>query len=184
MTNATTTTLDMDRVVEILRTVHGVENAFVQQTGGGCATIYAGPVADDEEGDPRYAAIAGPGWFEGPGFTVARGTIGDFYIGRDNDGATDPVEPLEDASEETVAALIAAQVHASSLNEATYLDDDVVWQIDPSAVGYSDQGGLEELLAARPEDLPLLCAGMLGLLTLKAGSVGECAHTSSVWLYG
>lgn len=178
------TTLDMDRIVEILRTTYKVENAYVEQTGGGCATIYAGPVEKDEAGDDRYAAVAGPGWFEGPGFTVARGTTGDFYIGRDDDGETDPPMPPDGASEETVAGLIAAQVHASRLNTPTYLDDMAAWVIESSAVGYSDEGGLQELLASRPDDLPLLCAGMLGLLTLKAGEVGECAHTSMVWLYG
>lgn len=75
--------IDMDAVVADLHAMG--HPAFVQQTGGGCATIQAGTPFTDSLGDDRYPVLAGPGWFEGPGFTVARANVADFYIGPDED---------------------------------------------------------------------------------------------------
>lgn len=78
-----TDTLNMDEVVRRLNDA-GVD-AYVEQTGGGCATIFAGVQSDE-----RWDVCAGPGWFEGPGWTNARGDLGDFAIGPDDDGDSDP----------------------------------------------------------------------------------------------
>jgi len=125
------TVIDLDLVVAQLGELHGV-SAFVEQTGGGVATIYAGPIRrqsaectcprsetlteHDAEcpvpagGYARYAAIAGPGvygWGQGP----STADLGDFYIGADDDGETDPlvVADVGVTREEDVARLIAFQ---------------------------------------------------------------------------
>lgn len=76
--------VDMDKVCDILKE-RGIP-AYVEQTGGGCATVYAGEPWDEEGWGKRYPALAGPGWFEGPGWTNARGDTDDFCIGLDDDG--------------------------------------------------------------------------------------------------
>jgi hypothetical protein len=74
--------LDMEKIVSLV-TAQGVA-AFVQQTGGGVATIYAG--ATRAEADAEYfAVVAGPGWFSGPRSSQARGDDEDFRVGPDND---------------------------------------------------------------------------------------------------
>lgn len=94
--------VDMDAVACVLRR-RGHDRCYVEQTGGGVATIYLGPDARDEtesEGiatevaaDTRQLAIAGPGWFEGEHWTRARAWLTDFYIGPDDHGVSDPVVP-------------------------------------------------------------------------------------------
>jgi hypothetical protein len=57
--------------------------SYVEQTGGGCATVMVGedkPLPDDS----LYVALVGPGWFEGPGWTNARGDTADLSIGGDD----------------------------------------------------------------------------------------------------
>jgi hypothetical protein len=118
-------TIDLDEVVRILKDEHQVP-AYVEQTGGGTATIYAGwwfmnqepqyrwedgeRIQVDAESVPRFPAIAGPGWFEGPGWTKGRATVDDFYIGPDDDGEADPVTATRDWTERDAAAAIARQV--------------------------------------------------------------------------
>jgi hypothetical protein len=64
----------------IVKKLHGWDiPAYVEQTGGGVATIFVGPL--DKEG---YTPVAmGPGWFEGPGWTDGRGSTDEFWIGPD-----------------------------------------------------------------------------------------------------
>lgn len=76
--------INLDRIAERLVT-DGIA-AYVEQTGGGCATIMVGEHAADAKGDPRYQAVVGPGWFEGPGWTNARAALDELYIGPDDDG--------------------------------------------------------------------------------------------------
>lgn len=103
--------LDLDEVARLLRDEHGIADAYVEQTGGGCATIYAGPTRHDPgEQELRYAAIAGPGWFEG---YRARASSADFYIGPDDDGLSTPVTLPVTGDERLAARVIAAQAHRS-----------------------------------------------------------------------
>lgn len=103
----------MDAVVTALLR-QGIES-YVGQTGGGCATIFAGASRFDAEyGGLRYQAIAGPGWFAGPGWTDAQGDTGDFNVGPDDDGETrttvmpvDTADPVAWATQ-TIAAQVAA----------------------------------------------------------------------------
>lgn len=105
------TEVDLDRVVEVLRTVYGVENAHVRQTGGGTATIYAGPTWEEPDWGTRYAVIAGPGWFEGPGFTRPRADTEELYVGPDDDGESRTWSAAGVADDpELVAALIALRL--------------------------------------------------------------------------
>lgn len=79
----------MDTVVELIHDM-GIW-AYVEQTGGGCATIYAGAKYTDNEGDQRYSAIAGPGtygWDRRPSY----GHTTEFYIGPDDQGETDSID--------------------------------------------------------------------------------------------
>lgn len=107
-------TVNMDRIVEIIK-AEGFY-AYVEQTGGGCATIYSSDRSSEQypgapapylinplDGEGRYPVIAGPGWFEGPGWTNARGALGDFYVGPDDDGERTPWEAGEGETEETIA---------------------------------------------------------------------------------
>lgn len=76
--------VDMQVVAEIVSRA-GVP-AYVEQTGGGCATIFAGVAYKDAEGDERFPAAAGPGWFTGPHFSEPRASLYEFGVGPDNDG--------------------------------------------------------------------------------------------------
>lgn len=100
-------TISLDHVVSVLRG-SGVDG-HVEQTGGGVATIYAGPPYIDTEGFTRYPAVAGPGWFEGSGFTDPRADLDEFCVGPDDDGET--VTELDaDGTVDQVASLITKQV--------------------------------------------------------------------------
>lgn len=102
--------IDMDRVVWHVE--QGGVKAYVEQTGGGCATIYAGDLDEwpDQYGDKRYAVAAGPGWFEGPGWIRPYGDATDFHIGPDDDGRLPAVMPEERTHPQAVAALVLEAV--------------------------------------------------------------------------
>jgi hypothetical protein len=107
------TEIDMDEIVRLVR-AEGVE-VYVEQTGGGCATIFAGglvdyPVPDSTEHEQRYGCAAGPGWFDGPGWTNARGSLDDFHVGPDDYGEGDAYAAVPDDNETTLAARIVAEV--------------------------------------------------------------------------
>jgi hypothetical protein len=97
--------LNLDTIVEQVRRA-GV-HAYVAQTGGGVATIYAGPLRVEGELE-YYAVAAGPGWFEGPGWENGRGDDADFTIGRDNDGSdtSESYQGCAGMSEEAIAGEI------------------------------------------------------------------------------
>jgi hypothetical protein len=100
--------IDMDAVVAYVEALG--HRAFVEQTGGGVATIYAGRRAPDTNGDLRWSAAAGPGWFEGPGFRRPRADTCEFYIGPDDDGEATPACPARGASAEEIARMIVAVI--------------------------------------------------------------------------
>lgn len=96
------TNVDLDKMVDILQRL-GL-HAFVEMTGGGVATMYVGKVvgSDPDLCDaPLYEVCAGPGWFEGPGYSQPRATFDEFYIGADgNDDG-----PLDDCPTSFVDAM-------------------------------------------------------------------------------
>jgi hypothetical protein len=105
--NDDTDIIDMDAICEILRA--GDIPAYVEQTGGGCATIYAGVPYTDEIGDARYPCLAGPGWFAGPGWTAGRGWVDEFCYGADDDGETDATYVMTN-DPATIAAGMAQRI--------------------------------------------------------------------------
>lgn len=73
--------LDLDLIAHELRVRHGFPGAYVEMTGGGCATVFVGATFADEYGDPEQLAMAGPGWFSQPGYQGGRARSDDFSIG-------------------------------------------------------------------------------------------------------
>ena len=76
----------------------GIPNVNVEMTGGGVATLYAGPTHDEEGWGIRYTLAAGPGWFE-PHWSAANARgfarIGDgLCFGPDDDGSGESEEIL------------------------------------------------------------------------------------------
>lgn len=104
-------TMDMQKVVDILRERFGVY-AMVEQTGGGVATIQARPTFADDDNTERFSALAGPGWFDGPGWSNAYAAYDGFYVGPDDDGDTNPYALTRRIvlTEFDVAKVIAGQV--------------------------------------------------------------------------
>lgn len=105
------TIIDLDAVASLVR-AQGF-SAYVEQTGGGIATLYAGPLAEDVSA-MQHVAAAGPGYFR-TGAPLA--DLGSLYIGPDGtEEVTDLTEPANVGAfrETQIAALVAAQVRAGS----------------------------------------------------------------------
>ena len=85
---------------------NGVTPAFVEQTGGGVATLFAEFSHNEDGYGDRYKLVAGPGWFEaGEGFI----DFGDFAYGPDDDGESSPLY-ITEGSEEEIAGVFFAYV--------------------------------------------------------------------------
>jgi hypothetical protein len=113
---------NMDTIAKLVR--ERFDNAYVEMTGGGCATIYAGPVVVDAAGDNRYALIAGPGSYGGRGFGRDEDSVAsyDFCYGNDDDGETTPIFVAETESEETIAALFLAFLDAKDGKRYAFIE--------------------------------------------------------------
>lgn len=57
--------LNMEVIAQHLRDA-GYSNAYVEMTGGGVATLYAGHTHEEPEWGTRYALVAGPGTYGEP----------------------------------------------------------------------------------------------------------------------
>ncbi len=114
--------INLEQVCDILRDKYGV-TSYVEQTGGGCATIYAGP-RREVDGESRYAASAGPGWFAGPGWINGRAHTDEFYVGPDDDGESEYVSAQDDWDEakaaEAIAAVIKGRFSPDSVQEISH----------------------------------------------------------------
>ncbi|MFL6125011.1 hypothetical protein [Actinophytocola sp.] len=102
--------IDMHEVVRVLSETYGY-TAFVGYGGGATMTLYVEPVDENE----RCRAAAGPGfWADGR----AIGYANDFYVGPDDNGATDTtaVAELGATSVDAVAELIARTVRGEVIN--------------------------------------------------------------------
>ncbi len=128
--------VDMQVVVEFINR-EGIP-AYVEHTGGNCATIYAGvpykvivdctcprtetlqqhepycPVPHG--GETRYPAVAGPGWFAGS-FTKPRASLYEFGVGPDDDGEGGYVDFASIGALEVpdIAKVVLAQVHKTEV---------------------------------------------------------------------
>lgn len=127
--------LNLDRIVEILVNQHRLDQAYVEQTGGGVATIYAGPTRPDPE-DPsarRFAAVAGPGSY-GWGHRASVASLDEFYVGPDDQGEADAIDvaTVGAVTEEQVAALIAAQARRADPTQPVDADELTALGLDPS----------------------------------------------------
>lgn len=107
--------IDLDSVAAMVRAA-GVP-CVVEQTGGGCATIYAGSKVERAEDPewPRSAAAMGPGWFDHhPALGVyeqGKAWREECYIGSDDDGESLLYITTEDLTDEQCAsALIGLSV--------------------------------------------------------------------------
>lgn len=111
-------TLDLDAIVVLLHEQHHLTDAYVEQTGGGVAAIVAGPKHLDD-GVERWAVMAGPGSY-GWGVRKSTADLAEFYIGPDDQGEADPVEPVMVGAhtESAVAELIAAQARKGATSWA------------------------------------------------------------------
>lgn len=116
----------LDVLAQLLRDEHNLPTAYVEQTGGGCATVYAGDVVRDDEGDERWACASGPGsygWGAGP----STASLFDFCIGPDsNDGEPGYIDANSAGCRtlRDIAALAAAQARTNwgCLTDASTLD--------------------------------------------------------------
>jgi hypothetical protein len=96
----------MDAVVKIL-TDAGHE-AYVEQTGGGVATIYGGRSYADAEGYTRFEIIAGPG-----SYTTRLADEG-FCYGHDDEGESEAVEVVGPAENVASGMLAFLAEHADA----------------------------------------------------------------------
>ena len=75
----------------ILRAIRAADASVpvtVQQTGGGCATVYVGAYDAARE---RFTLAIGPGSFDWGNSTLSTFALGDTCIGPDDDGTATPV---------------------------------------------------------------------------------------------
>jgi hypothetical protein len=131
--------VDLDHVVQLLERRNVV--AHVEHTGGGTATLFAGPTWPDlyEPGLTRYAAVAGPGSY-GFGHRASTAALDDLTVGADvppeeQDADMLTVAALGCRSDEDVAELIALQVQlADQEDPPTHLPENVLTAhgFDPS----------------------------------------------------
>lgn len=100
--------LHLEEVARLVRDA-GV-NCVLDTSGGGIATIWAGPTRHETGYGIRFAALAGPGSF-GWGHTPSRGTTAEFFIGPDDNGEASPLDlaAVDARTDAQVAALIVAQ---------------------------------------------------------------------------
>ena len=92
---------DFERLAEMVRGF--AMPAVIEQSGGGIATMYVGEFNDD-----GYALIiAGPGWFEGPGWTNPRASLDEFSWGPDDEGESEHELETGDRPLTVIAELIA-----------------------------------------------------------------------------
>lgn len=90
--------LNMDVIAQHLRDA-GFSNAYVEMTGGGVATIYAGPTHEEPDWGTRYTLVAGPGTYGNPSI----GDASEFSFGLDVEDQEE-VEYLSESDNERTAA--------------------------------------------------------------------------------
>lgn len=105
--------IDLREIAERLESVHGIP-AYVEQTGGGCATVYAGPFPRSAEYPPM---MIGPGvfdWSGGPCYADTEDlSYGFGEYGEDGDYLNEGATVAEIA--ETCAAAYLERAHPRRL---------------------------------------------------------------------
>jgi hypothetical protein len=146
------TVLNLETVCSILHD-KGVR-AYVEQTGGGCATIYAGtqhPYPERGETWPAWDAAAGPGWFEQQPtrtadglhfegwFAEGRADTSDFSVGPDDMGEGPYVMATDEWTEQTVADEMLKLITLLSLPDHLTLHHGGQFELDADAPVVLDQ---------------------------------------------
>lgn len=134
--------VDMQVVAEIVSR-HGVP-AYVEHTGGGCSTIYAGVAYEDEGGDERFPAAAGPGYFAGS-YDKPRASLYEFGVGPDNDGEGGYVDfaDIGALTVHDIAKVIVAQVHKTEAARVNGGEPVCLSTDDVEALGFDGTGRSE-----------------------------------------
>jgi hypothetical protein len=146
--------IPMDHLAKLLRNM-GHTSAYVESTGGNTATLYVGPTHRDQHGDPRYAAVAGPGAFYGEGMSDPYGVPDDFYVSADDDGDTPGHTVYSGASPESIVKLIDLQVKASV---AAWKVTDHALQMRKDGVRWGEQLS-DDLCEVLTDRMPDDCGG-------------------------
>lgn len=134
--------LDMDEIVRLVE-AKGV-HAYVEMTGGGVATIFAGEqhVYPEVDGEwPRWDVAAGPGTYNHRDYHHNVGDKGDFYVGADDDGESGYITAPETATEEMVADVIVAMVRVRGQqwdDRFNHAMDEDEWEATYYPVGFPD----------------------------------------------
>jgi hypothetical protein len=118
----------LDHVTDALK-ARGVP-AYTEQTGGGVATIYAGPRWEEDGWGYRYAALCGPGWFQDSHFTNPHADTGDLNVGADNEDGGDYIRVPESATWEQIVDLIVAYVAVQVAINPLAAAGDTTWAGD------------------------------------------------------
>jgi hypothetical protein len=112
---------DMDEVARLVRAA-GVD-CVLDTSGGGCATIWAGPRRHKEGWGPRFAALAGPGRF-GWGRVPSVALVEDFYVGPDAaDADATSTAQVGARTPELIAKLIVAQARKADPTQLLSFDE-------------------------------------------------------------
>lgn len=92
--------ISLDRIADLIREA-GIEIAFVKNTGGGCATLFAGPKTLEDGYGSRYTMVAGPGSFDKGGRSFV--SLSDFSYGPDKDDNASESRDIEEGTSESIA---------------------------------------------------------------------------------
>lgn len=123
--------IDMTAIVGMLHRADIA--AYVEQTGGGCATIYVGErnrvIADDP--DYLYWELSiGPGTFDWDGDEHV-GFLGDFYMGPHDQGESDIGLSFHTETDTEIAALAVVYINTLRLTGSDEAAEDAALALQP-----------------------------------------------------
>lgn len=124
------TEFNLDRVAGELNS-RGIA-AEVDQTGGGTATLFAGERFFDNDGEPRWMIMAGPGYFDEHGVAFTDTT--EFAVSKDDGGTDTDVVDLGDLAdqhpktiEDMATIVIAFRIRTFAWPDGAYQRADGHW---------------------------------------------------------
>lgn len=111
-----------DGIISLDAIVHALKaediDSYVEQTGGGCATVLVGepyefdvilPWNGQTITESAYPAAVGPGWFVGEHWTRGQAHVSDLSVGPDRDDLDDVyLTYFSDDNPATIEAIVAA----------------------------------------------------------------------------